>query len=158
MFWIPASWGRCAEAETPLTSPKKKLNVTLFNVSLGIKNVLLSIFLLTCISKVLFRMTRWPLNSLCMCFSPSYWPSPLFPLALSRQLIPDLPSRCMWMSNVLLFPPASRRLCSICAVISPAACCFFSPAYNWIWVWDRRAVGSEIKEGRLSLHLRRGTP
>lgn len=31
-----------------------------------------------------------------------------------------------------------------------------SPAHNWIWVWDRGPVGSEIKEGRLSLHLRRG--
>lgn len=41
--------------------------------------------------------------------------------------------------------------------ISLTACCCSSPAYNWIWVWNRRAVGSEIKEGRLSLHLRWGT-
>lgn len=29
-----------------------------------------------------------------------------------------------------------------------------SSAYNWIRVRDRGPVGSEIKEGRLSLHLR----
>lgn len=40
--------------------------------------------------------------------------------------------------------------------VSLGACCSFSPAYNWIWVWDRGPLGSEIKEGRLSLRSRWG--
>lgn len=59
------------------------------------------------------------------------------------------------------FPPTSHGVSSVSSLssllpISLTACCSSSSAYNWIRVWNRRAVGSEIKEGRLSLHLRRG--
>lgn len=84
-------------------------------------------------------------------FSLSHW----------HLLTPDFLSCCAWMSNVLLlFLPMMGSilspLCHLCYLSHWLPVAFPFPAYNWIWVWDRGPVGSEIKEGRLSLHLRWG--
>lgn len=81
-----------------------------------------------------------------------------FSLSRCSLLTPDFLSRCAWMSNVLLlFLPIMGSFLSPCLSsllpISLTACRSSSPAYNWIWVWDRGPVGSQIKEGRLSLHI-----
>lgn len=87
---------------------------------------------------------------------PGFFLGPCSLLVLELSFMSRVNVKCITFFCLTILGVCSVSLLSSLPPITMSACCSSSPAYNWIWVWNRRAVGSEIKEGRLSLHLRWG--